>query len=149
MVRSAIYTIVGFAIAIVAVVAGFFLLSVEQIAIHLWALAFLVLSLLLSMGLLAGIAQSKGSGKDTVFYSAGIGAIVWIYQIAVIISVALVGVFDQKVGPFVITEVAIIAVFAIVTLAVNFFAMRTYSSNAKTMERQKNGEHDAPKRGGF
>jgi len=149
MTRSSLYTIIGFTIAIVVVVAGFFLLSIDQIAIHLWALAFLILSLLLSMGLLVGIAQRKSSGKDTIFYSAGTGATVWIYQIAVIISVALVGLFNEKVGRFVFTEIVIIAIFAIIILAINFFAKRTHASNAKTLELQENGEYNAPKRGGF
>ncbi|ODU55897.1 MAG: hypothetical protein ABT01_05105 [Clostridium sp. SCN 57-10] len=149
MVRSSLYTIIGFTIAIVVVVAGFFLLSIEQIAIHLWAAAFLILSLLISMGLLVGIAQRKPSSKDAVFYSAGIGATVWLYQIAVIISVALVGAFNKKVGNFVFAEISIMATFAIIALAVNFFARRTHVTNAKILERQGNGEYNTPKRGEF
>lgn len=125
------------------------MLSIEQIAIHFWALVFLIISLLISMGLFVGINQSASAGKDKVFYSAGTGATVWIYQIAVIISVALVGLFNEKVARFVFTEIVIIAIFAIVMLAINFFARRTQELNAKIFERKNNGECKVPKRGGF
>jgi len=148
MKKSSLFTILGFAIAIAVVVSGFFLLGIEQIAIHFLALAFLVLSLLVSMGALVTITQRKAA-RDTVFYGAGTSAAVWVYQVAVIISVALVGVFNGRIGIFIFTEIVINAVFSIVTLAINLSARRIHASNAKTYERQENGEYNTPKRGGF
>ena len=149
MIRSSLYTIISFSIAIVIVAAGFFLLGIEQTIIHFWALAFLILSLLMSMCLLLTITRRKTIVKDAVFYNAGASVIVWLYQVAVIISVALVGVFDNKVGRFIFVEITVLAVFIIIMLAINLFAQHTYLSNNTTAERKANGEYDAPKNGGF
>jgi hypothetical protein len=148
MLRSSLYTVIGFAIAIVVVVAGFFLIGIEQIAIHIWALAFLILSLLVSMGTFVMVIQRR-CVKDTVVYSAGASAAVWLYQVAVIVSVFLVGVFNGKVGRFVFAEIAIIAAFVIISLVINLSARHVHSSNMKTSERKENGEYNKPKRGGF
>ena len=149
MTRSALYTILGFAIAIAVAVAGFFLLEIEQIAIHIWALAFLILSLLVSMGSLVSILQRKAAAKDTVFHSAGTTAAVCVYQAVVLLSIAFTGAFNGKTGRFIFTEIAILAAFAVVMLAIGLSARYVHAANAKTLERQENGEHGAPKRGGF
>ena len=148
MTRRITYTIAGFSIAIMIVIAGFFLLSIDRTAIHIWALSFLILSLLISMASLITLSRRKNE-KDAIFYNAGTVAAIGIYQLAVIVSVAFVRAFDGRIGRFVFVEIAILALFAIAVLAINIFARHVHNSNVRTQDRQQSGENNTQKRGGF
>ena len=149
MKKNSLYIVICYTIVIALILAGFFLLDVNQIIIHFWALTFLILSLVVSMGLLVTIAQQNSDDKEPVFYNAGVTAVICCYQVAVIISVALVGMFNEKLAKFVFVEISIIAVFAIILIAVNSFPQHTRLSNEKTLEQRENNEFDKPKRGGL
>ncbi len=148
MVKTSKYIAACFCIAIATVVLGFFLLGVEQIAIHFWALAFLLLSLLISAASLISVAQKK-SPEDTMLFKSGIGVVTCLYQVAVIVSIIFVGAFNEAINKFIFTEILITAAYAIVFLAVSFFANRNHVAKVDSQEYQDNNQNNTPKRGGY
>jgi hypothetical protein len=142
------YTVAGFLIAIIIVIAGFFLLEIEKIALNYWAFAFLLFSLVVSMFTNVSIAQTKRN-KDGVFYNAGLSVAVWLYQIAIIVTMFFVKSFGDGVGKLALLEIVINALFFITVIALVGFARHIHDKNAETLAKRENGEFNTPKRGGF
>ena len=91
----------------------------------------------------------RKNDKDTLYYNAGIGSITAIYQIAVIISVAVSEIFGENIKGFIFLQIVINALmFVICTLIITASAYIN-KSNKDTLEKRDNGEYNKPKRGGF
>lgn len=149
MFKSSRFIILGFAIAIITVLMGFFMLRIERTPLYLWALGFLVLSMIISMALNIGMMERDTSDKDKVLDNAGTAGLVWIYQLSVIISVVFTRLFENKIYQFIFLQVVIIAIFSILMLLVNHFSMQVHTLDRKTLDRQENNEYSKPKRGGY
>jgi hypothetical protein len=135
-------------IAIVVVIAGFFLLNIERVALNIWALCSLTLSLVVNM--LANLTiVTRKYGKDSVYYNAGLAGALWVYQIAIIISVAFTRLFAEHTTRFVFVELLIHALFLIAAIAIGAGAAHVHNRNLETAEKQESGEYNTPKRGGF
>jgi ABC-type transport system involved in multi-copper enzyme maturation permease subunit len=148
MSRGILTTVSVFAIGIVAVVAGFFLLDIEKIALHFWTFGSLLFSLLVSLLAMITLAVSKRN-RDGVFYAAGLGGAVWIYEIAVVISVLCINSFADRLNSFIFTQIAINAFFFIIAAVIVSVSERIHNNNAKTYDNLQNEEYNKPRRGGF
>jgi len=146
--RGILTTISVFAIGILVVVAGFFLLDIEKIALNFWAFGSLLFSLTVSLLAMITLVSPK-KYKDGVFYTAGLSSTVWLYEIAVIISVLFIKSFIDKLNSFIFLQIAINALFLIVAVVIINISGRVYDNNARTSENIQSGEYDKPKRGGF
>ena len=132
-------------IVIAATLTAFFLLNIEHIPINIWALAFLLLAeIVLFSGLtVLRIAKTEQAG---VFVNAGIATALFLYFILTLISALSAGAFKDKLNNFILIELAIIAIFSIITISV-----LAYSGVIKRrMEEdiKKTGTIE-PRRGGF
>ena len=147
MSKGVLATVSAFSVGILVVVAGFFLLDIEKIAINMWAFGSLLFSLAVSLLTTVTLVAPKRD-KDGVFYTAGLSSAIWIYQTLVIISILFTKSFDSLNG-FIFLQILINALFAIVTVIVIMASARIHENNVKTYEKLQNGEYDKPKRGGF
>lgn len=136
--------IVGF-IIIVFSLAAFFLLDIEKIKLFGWALTFLLLSECVLFGGLIGL-RFLGEKHSGVFLKAGTTSALLLYFIATLISVLCAGFFRERFNTFILMELAIIALFAIVTVSLLVFSRSIKRSNEE--DAQKVGTKE-PKRGGF
>lgn len=141
-------SLIIFLILVIVTLAGFFLLDFEHSTINVSALCFLELSLLVSMLSTISLAMRKND-KDTLYYNAGIGSITAIYQIAVIISVAVSKIFEENIKGFIFLQVVINALMFVICTLIITASTYINKSNKKTLEKQENGEYNKPKRGGF
>lgn len=133
------------AIIIAFTLGAFFLLDIERIALYIWALAFLLLSeVILCLGLLG--AMSLGANHSKVFARTGLTGVLSLYFISTLISVVFVGKFVEKLNSFILMELGIISLFAIVAMSVLAFSRNIKRINDK--DAQKVGSNE-PKRGGF
>jgi hypothetical protein len=148
MSRGVMVSISAYAIAILVVIAGFFLLDIDKIALYFWAFGSLVFSLSVSM-ISTVILVSKKTTKDVLFFNTGFGSVIWIYQVLVIISVLFINSFRHHVGAFVFLEIAIFAIFIVISGAVQVSSKHIYVSNQKSQEKLNNSEYNKPRRGGF
>lgn len=148
MSRGILTTISVFVIGILVVVAGFFLLEIERVALHFWAFGSLLFSLVVSL-LVAITLVAPKRNKDGVFYTAGINSAIWIYEIVVIVSILFLKSFEDHLGGFIFTQITINALFFIAVIVINTVSGRIHDSNVKTSENLQNGEYDKPKRGGL
>ncbi len=146
--RGILTTISVFVIGILVAVAGFFLLDIEKITIHFWAFGSLLFSLVVSL-LTVVTLVAPTRNKDGVFYTAGLSSAVWIYEIAIIISVLFTKSFTDKLNSFILLQISIHALFFIIAVIIITVSGRIHDNNAKTCENLQNGEYNKPKRGGF
>lgn len=146
--KSTLTTISIFTIAIVVVIAGFFLLEIEKAALNLWAFGSLLFSLVVSLVTMLTLVAPKRN-KDNVSFTSGLSGAVWVYEIAVIISILFTKSFVEYLGRFILLQIAINALFFIITIVIMNVSGHIHDSNAKTHENLQNGEYDKPKRGGF
>ena len=137
-----------FAIAIVAIIAGFFLLDIPKIALYFWAFSALLFSLLLSLALLITFNQLKDK-RDGVFYGASLSTSTFIYLAAVVISLFFSKGFEDNVNGFIFLQLAINALFIIVLIIIAAVVRHIYQKTVITAEKLQNGEYNKPKRGGF
>ena len=146
--RSIITTVGVFAIAMLLVITGFFLLGIEKIALHYWAVCSLLLSLLVSMlAVLSLIGPNRPRGR--VLYTAGFTGAIWVYEIAIVVSMLFVPSFADRVNGFIFLQIAIHALFLIALLVLGTIAKRVTESNTQAQEALQAGQHNKPKRGGF
>lgn len=148
MSRGVLTTITVFSIGILVVIAGFFLLDIEKIALYIWAFGSLLFSLVVSLLAMVALVAPKRN-KGGVFYTAGLSSVVWIYEIAIVISVLFTKSFIEKLHSFILLQIAINAMFFIVAIIIITVSRRTHDDNRKTYENVQNGEYTKPKRGGF
>jgi hypothetical protein len=148
MSRGILTTIIVFAIGIIVVLAGFFLLDIEKIALNFWAFGSLLFSLIVSLlATLTFVAPKKN--KDSVYYAAGLGSTIWIYEIVVVISIFFTKSFVEHLYRFVFLQIAINTLFFISALVITNVSARVHDNNAMTYESSQSGEYNKPKRGGF
>jgi len=148
MSRSVSTIISVFVIGILVVVAGFFLLDIESIALNFWALGSLLFSFVVSLLAMLTLVAPKRN-KDGLFYTAGLSSVIFIYEITVIISILFTHSFVDKLNSFILLQISINALFLIIAVIIIVTSGRIYDHNAKTSENIKNGEYSKPKRGGF
>ncbi len=148
MSKGVLTTLITFVIAIMVVIAGFFLLEIDKVTLNFWAFGSLIFSLLVSLLTTLTMVATKKK-RDGVFYVAGINSAIWIYQIAVIIVVLCTRFFADHLYRFILAQIIINAVYLITIIVIFNISKSIYNSNQKTQYNLDNGEYDAPKRGGF
>ncbi|QOX63651.1 hypothetical protein FRZ06_09960 [Anoxybacterium hadale] len=141
-------TVIVFTIAILVVIAGFFLLDIEKIALNYWAFGSLLFSLAVSLLATLALVAPK-ENKGSVFYTGGLSSAIWIYEIMVVISVFFTNKFVEHMYRFVFLEIAINALFFISALVIYNVSARLQYNDAKTYKNLQSGEYNKPKRGGF
>ncbi len=137
-----------YAIAVLFVTAGFFLLDIDKIALYIWAYSSLLFSLSVSL-VSTIILASKMIAKDALFFNAGFGSAICIYQVLVIISILFINSFRYHIGAFIFLEIAIFVLFVVVSIVVHVSSTHIYEKNMKSLEKLNNAEVDIPKRGGL
>jgi len=148
MSRGILTTISVFIIGILVVVAGFFLLDIEKVALNFWAFGSLLFSLVVSLLAVITLVAPKRN-KASAFYNAGLSGAIWTYEIAVIISILFINSFIDRLNNFIFTQIAINAFFFIVAVLIIVASAHISDGNARTAENLQNGEYNKPKRGGF
>ncbi|MCL2365821.1 MAG: hypothetical protein FWC75_02110 [Oscillospiraceae bacterium] len=124
---------------------AFFLLDIERIAVHIWALAFLLLSEVVLFGGLIGL-RFAGASHSSVFLRAGVSTSLVLYFVATLISALFAGFFRDRINSFILIELAIIAFFAIITISILAWSRSIARRNEADMAKIGTNE---PKRGGF
>jgi len=132
-------------IVLVFSVAAFFLLSVDKIAVNIWALVFLLLSEIVFFSGLIGLRFTKAT-HSSFFLKTGITTSLSLYFTATFISVLFAGFFRENINTFILIEISIIVLFAIVSIS--FFAFSRRIDRQGDEDLEKVGENE-PKRGGF
>ena len=137
--------IVG-AIVIAFTVALFALLDFYWLALHTWALAFLLVAEIVFFGGMIAMSFAE-RGHNRVFFRSGLSSALFLYLITTIFAVILFAwIFPLQVNVFVLIHLGLIALFAVITVLVLAFSKRLAVVDAKS--------HDAvhetkAKRGGF
>ena len=124
---------------------GFFLLGIEKNALNVSALAFLLLSeIVLFVGLT--VLRFFDVKHSNVFLKAGLTTTVSLYFLTTLISLFFTGAFREKLSVFIFIEIAIIALFAIITISIIAFSRMIERRNEEDVAKIGN---NIPKRGGF
>lgn len=144
-IKASLIVFLTFAIVIPA---GFFLLDFERTEINVSALCFLEFSLLVSMFSTISSVKRKND-KDTLYYNAGISSLTAIYQIAVIISVAVSNLFERNIKGFIFLQIVINALMFVIYVIIITASKYINTSNKKVLEKRNNGEYSKVKRGGL
>lgn len=132
-------------IVIVLSLAAFFLMEIERNPVTMWAFISLLISEVVLFGGLIGLRLTSAQyGK--VFLKVGIGTTLLLYFIATLIVVLFSGAFREKLNIFILIELSIIAVSAVIAVLIIAFAHRIERSNEEDLK--KTGTTEA-KRGGF
>jgi hypothetical protein len=148
MSKGILTTISIFVISILVVIAGFFLLDIEKIALHFWAFGSLLFSLVVSLLTTITLVAPK-KNKDNIFYTVGLGSAAFIYEMAVVISLLFIKVFAERLNHFIFLQIAINALFFICVAIIISASERIHNNNVKIPENIQDGEYNKPKRGGF
>jgi amino acid transporter len=143
-----IFIFLIFVILISVAIIGFFLLGIPQTTLYISALAFLLVSLIVSMLSLIKIRKVR-SEKDSLYHSIGTLVIVWIYQISVAVITPLALFFNELMTVYILIEIVLIAFYAIGTVIVNAAAHKVHSMNEETARKREAGEFNEAKRGGY
>lgn len=146
--RGMLTTISVFVIAILVVIVGFFLLEVEKAALNLWAFGSLLFSLVVSLVTILTLIAPKRN-KRGIFFAAGLSGAVWIYEIAIVISILFTKSFVEHLSRFILLQIAINALFFIIAIVIVNVSGHIHDSNTEIHENLQNGEYDKPRRGGF
>lgn len=141
VVPVAIIGVIAIAFSLVA----FFLLNAERVAVHWWALAFLLLSEVIMFGGLIGLRHTTAN-HSSVFLKIGITTSLSLYFGITLVSVLLAGLFRDNLNVFILIELAIIALFAIVSISIFAVARKLERQGEKDIKKIGGNE---PKRGGF
>lgn len=132
-------------IVITLSLATFFLMEIDRGAVSLWAIIFLLLSEVILFGGLIGL-RLTGAKHGKVFLQAGIISTLLLYFIATLIVTLFAGAFRTRLNIFVLIEISIISVSAIITALMLAFAHRIEHNNEKDFKKIGTAE---AKRGGF
>ena len=132
-------------IVIVFSLAAFFLLDIEKISVHIWALTFLLLSEIVLFGGLIGL-RFTGGNSSIVFLRSGISTALLLYFAATLVSVFFSGMFKEKLNTFILIELAIIVLFSIIIISILAWSRGIARRNEADMAKVGTNE---PKRGGF
>ena len=132
-------------IAILFTLAVFFLLRIEREALNLWALSFLLLSEVIVIGGLIGVRHAYAE-HGAVFLRAGITAALTLYLVATAACSLLARLFSSNINAFILVQIGIIALFAIITISILAFSRGI--GRRESEDASKVGSNEA-KRGGF
>lgn len=143
-----ITTISAYLISVIVVIAGFFLLDIEHIPLNYWALGSLIFSFTVSMSSMLTIVVKKKSGGN-LFYTMGGFISLIVYELGVIISVLLIGLFSENVNRFILVQIIIFAMYLIIFIIFTAFSKHINKSDNNTSEKIENGEFLSAKRGNF
>ena len=132
-------------IVVAFTLAAFFLLEVERIAVNRWAFAFLLLSQIVLFGGLIGL-RSTGENHANLFIRAGVSTALSLYFAATMVSVLFAGAFRDNLNMFILIQLAIIALFSIITISL--FACSRRIARRNEIDLKKVGTNEL-KRGGF
>jgi len=124
---------------------AFFLLNIERVAVNGWALAFLLLSELALFGGLIGL-RFTGANHSKVFLESGVSVALSLYFASTLVSVLFAGAFRENLNTFILIELAVIALFAIITISIIAWSGSIARRNDSDTEKVGTNE---PKRGGF
>jgi len=134
------------AIVIGFTLVAFFLLDFERLAIHWWALFFLLLSELVFFGGLISIPSMRGE-RNKVFLRAGLGTALFLYFAATAITViSFTWFFSINLNHFILIQLAIVAFFGVVSVLMLSFSRRIAAVDQKSRDAVSETE---AKRGGF
>ena len=126
-------------------IATFFLLKIERIAFNYWAMAFLLLSeFVLFLGLIG--LRFTGASHNTLFLRSGVSVTLSLYFAATLISVLFAGALEERLDLFILVELAIIVLFAIIMISIFAWSYSTARRNKENVTKVGTNE---PKRGGF
>jgi len=123
----------------------FFLLGIERTSLQWLALAFLILSELVLFGGLIAL-RFAGEKHSKVFLTAGISTSLSLYFIVTLVSVLLSGLFGDNVSRFILMELGIIALFAVIIVCLSAASRSISNRNKADVEKIGSNEY---KRGGF
>ncbi len=137
-----------FALFTIVTLSGFFLLNIEQIAINIWSLVFLIFSYIVTLSSTLFLL-TKRANSDDVFAFTGINSLLFVYQISVFVSVALVWLTNIHLGTFIFIQLVLNAIFIIMFVLLMFSSKSINETNLKTMQKLENGDFNNEKRGGF
>ena len=148
MSRGILTTVSVFVVAILVVVAGFFLLDIEKNALNYWSFGSLLFSLVVSLFITLTLVRPKRN-KTGALYNAGLSGAVWIYEVLVIISIFFTRAFIDHLNRFILLQIVLNALLFIAAAIIISAAGRSSDSNMQTADKLQSGEHNMPKRGGF
>ena len=132
-------------IVVIFTLAAFFLLDIEKISMNIFALAFLLLSEVVLCSGLIGL-RFADENRSAVFLKAGVSTSLSLYFAATLITVLLAGNYIKKLNTFILIELAVIVLFAIVTISIVVWSRSVSHQNEEDMAKVGTNE---PKRGGF
>lgn len=122
------------AITVVFTMIAFFLSEIERSALHLWALAFLLLAeVVLCSGLIA--VKSLDANHSKVLVRSGITGALSLYFFITLVSILFAGQFRDRVNIFIILELGIIALFAVIILMILACSRSIAGRNRRMNER--------------
>jgi hypothetical protein len=148
MSRGVLVSISAYSIAILLVISGFFLLDIDRNALYLCAFGSLLFSLVISL-ISTVILVSNKNAKAVLFFNAGFGSVIGIYQVMVIISILFINSFKHHIGAFVFLEIVFFGVFIVVSIIFHVSSQHIYEGDKNLQDQLENGEFIKPKRGGF
>lgn len=149
MMNKRILTIISiFAIGMLVVVTGFFLLDIEKVAINFWAFGSLMFSLVVSLFATIFLIY-PGKNKYNVLHTVGLSNAVWVYEIIIIISILFLKPFIDHLGGFIFLQISINALFLVAMITIKTASGRVHNVNVNTYENLQVEEYNKPKRGGF
>lgn len=115
-------------IIVIFTLSAFFLSDAEKTALYSWAFTFLLLA---EIVLCAGLTAVKASGTNhhNIFVRSGISAALFLYTAAALIMVLFMRLFENRLHTYILFQLGIIALFAIVILLILTFSRRIADSN--------------------
>ena len=136
--------VVGSIVVLFTIIA-FFLLGIERTSLNWLALMFLLLSEGVLFGGLIAL-RFAGAKHSRVFLTTGITTTLSLYFAVTLVSVLLAGFFGENLNGFILMELGIIALFAVIIVCVLAASRRI--SERKQADLEKVGSQEY-KRGGF
>lgn len=137
-----------FGLVILAVILGFFLLDIPKARLYYWGFSALLFSLLISFCSILLIYNNK-LNRASIFYNASLSAATFIYLVAVIVSLFFVKNFAEKINSFIFLQLAINALFLIISIIISAFSKHLQQKSMILSESFKNGDYNKPNRGDF
>ena len=136
--------IIGF-IVIAFTLSAFFLLYIDRTAVSGWALAFLLMSEIVLFAGLIGLRFVE-AGHSRLFLRASASTALLLYFFATLVSVFFAGAFIERLNIFILIELAIISLSAIIIIVIFAWSKAIARRNEADVKKVGNIE---PKRGGF
>lgn len=148
MSRGVLATISVFVIGIIITIAGFFLLNIEQVTLNFYALGFLLFSQVVSLFVVITVIRPKEKNTG-VLYVSGLMSSIWIYEVAVILSILFIHLFDDSQGQFVFLQIVINALLFVTIISISNVSRHLNSKNAESQKKLMEEDNKEYRRGGF